>query len=86
MTIRQEHRPCIRRLLNTLSAGVFAINFPVFVLASALSRGLRFFVVSGLIYLYGPAIGKFIDRYFNLLTWVFGILLVLGFVVVKYLL
>jgi len=70
----------------TLSAGVFAINFPVFVLASVLSRGLRFFVVSGLIYLYGPAIGRFIDRYFNLLTWVFGILLVLGFVVVKYVL
>lgn len=70
----------------TLSAGVFAINFPVFVLASILSRGLRFFVVAGLIYRFGPPMSRFIDRYFNLLTWVFGALIVLGFMVVKFLL
>ncbi len=70
----------------TLSAGVFAINFPVFVLASFLSRGLRFFVVAGLIYRFGPPMSRFIDRYFNLLTWVFGALIILGFVVVKFLL
>jgi membrane protein YqaA with SNARE-associated domain len=70
----------------TLSAGVFSINFPVFVLASVLSRGLRFFIVAGLIFKFGPSISRFIDRYFNLLAWVFGILVVLGFVVVEYLL
>ena len=53
----------------TISAGVFAINFPVLVLASTLSRGLRFFLVAGLIYRYGEPIHSFIDRYFNLLTW-----------------
>ena len=67
----------------TISAGVFSINFPVFVLASALSRGLRFFLVAGLIYRYGESIGSFIDRYFNILTWVFALLLVLGFVVIR---
>lgn len=67
----------------TLSAGVFSINFPVFVIASALSRGLRFFLVAGLIFRFGPPISRFIDRYFNALTWAFGILLVLGFVVVE---
>ena len=66
----------------TISAGVFAINFPVFVLASTLSRGLRFFVMAGLIYRYGESIRLFIDRYFNLLAWIFGLLLVLGFVLV----
>lgn len=70
----------------TLSAGVFAINLPVFVVASALSRGLRFSIVAGLIYQFGPPISRFIDRYFNLLTWVFGALLVLGFVVIEFLL
>jgi len=70
----------------TLSAGVFAINFPVFLLASLLSRGLRFFVVAGLIYRFGRPMSRFIDRYFNLLTWVFGALVILGFVVVKLLL
>ncbi len=67
----------------TLSAGVFAINFPVFVLASALSRGLRFFILAGLIYRFGEAIGGFIDRYFERLMWAFGILLVGGFVVIE---
>ena len=66
----------------TISAGVFAINFPIFVLASTLSRGLRFFVMAGLIYRYGESIRLFIDRYFNLLAWIFGLLLVLGFVLV----
>ena len=67
----------------TISAGVFAINFPVFVFASTLSRGLRFFLVAGLIYRYGEPIRSFIDRYFNLLTWVFGLLLVLGFILME---
>ena len=68
----------------TISAGVFSINFPIFVLASVLSRGLRFFLVAGLIYRFGPSISSFIDRYFNLLTWVFGVLVVLGFVAVEF--
>lgn len=70
----------------TLSAGVFSINFPVFVLASVLSRGLRFFVIAWLFFWFGVPIGRFIDRYFNLLSWVFGALLILGFVVIKYVL
>lgn len=70
----------------TLSAGVFSISFPVFMLASVLSRGLRFFVVAGLIYRFGAPISRVIDRYFNILTWVFGALIVLGFLVVKYVL
>ena len=69
----------------TLSAGVFSINFPVFVLASILSRGLRFFAEAGLIYWFGPSISRFIDRYFNLLAWLFGALIILGFLVVKHL-
>jgi membrane protein YqaA with SNARE-associated domain len=68
----------------TLSAGVFSINFPIFVLASVLSRGVRFFAEAGLIFWKGPSISRFIDRYFNLLSWLFGVLLVLGFLLVKY--
>jgi membrane protein YqaA with SNARE-associated domain len=67
----------------TLSSGVFSINFGVFVLASVLSRGLRFFALAALIYYFGPPITRFIDRYFNLLVWVFGALLILGFVVIE---
>ncbi len=67
----------------TLSAGAFDINFGVFVVASALSRGLRFFAVAALIYRFGPPIARFIDRYFDWLAWGFGILLVVGFLVVE---
>jgi membrane protein YqaA with SNARE-associated domain len=70
----------------TLSSGVFSINFGVFVLASLLSRGLRFFVVAALIYHFGPPITRFIDRYFNLLAIAFGVLLVGGFVLIEFLL
>jgi len=68
----------------TIASGVWAIHFPVFVLASVLSRGGRFFLVAGLLRIFGPKIKSFIDRYFNLLTIVFVVLLIGGFVVVKY--
>ncbi len=70
----------------TLSAGIFSIHLGIFTLASVLSRGLRFFVIAVLIYHYGPPVSRFIDKRFNLLTWVFGGLLILGFVVIKVLL
>jgi membrane protein YqaA with SNARE-associated domain len=68
----------------TITAGAFRINFVVFLVASAVSRSARFFLVGGLIYLFGPKIQSFIDRYFNTLVIVFVILLVLGFIVIKY--
>lgn len=70
----------------TLSAGVFQISFPIFMVASMLSRGLRFFVIAGLVYRYGEPIAGFIDRHFASLSWAFGILLVGGFVALRYLL
>jgi membrane protein YqaA with SNARE-associated domain len=68
----------------TISAGAFGINFPVFLLASAVSRAARFFIVGWLIYRFGPGIRAFIDRYFNVLAVVFVILLVGGFVLIRY--
>jgi membrane protein YqaA with SNARE-associated domain len=49
----------------TVSAGVFDINLLMFVIASIASRGARFFLVSWLIWRFGPGIKTFIDRYFN---------------------
>ena len=71
--------------LFTISAGAFKINFAVFVLASAVSRSARFFLVGGLIYIFGPKIKAFIDRYFDILAVAFTVLLIAGFVVIKYL-
>ena len=68
----------------TIAAGFFEISFFPFVLASLLSRGARFFLVGGLICWFGPVIQRFIDRYFNILTIVFVILVFGGFLLVKY--
>lgn len=68
----------------TISAGAFKINFPVFVFASLVSRSARFFLVGWLIFVYGAGIRSFIDRYFNLLTIVFFILLIGGFILIKW--
>ena len=70
----------------TIGAGVFHINLVIFFIASATSRSLRFFLVAWLIYKYGPAMREFIEKYFNLLTVVFMVLLVGGFLLVKYVL
>ncbi len=65
--------------LFTLSGGAFAINFKIFVLASVLSRSLRFFGVAALIYAFGEPVKRFIDQYLDLLSIAFVILLVAGF-------
>lgn len=67
----------------TVSAGVFGIGFGMFVLASAVSRSARFFLVAALIYRFGPRIREFVERYFNLLTVVFLVLLLAGFAALK---
>jgi membrane protein YqaA with SNARE-associated domain len=69
----------------TIAAGAFQVNFPTLVIASALSRPARFFLVGGLIYFFGPRVKTFIDKYFDWLTIAFVILLILGFVLIKYL-
>jgi membrane protein YqaA with SNARE-associated domain len=70
----------------TISSGFFRFNVGLFVLASAIGRSFRFFLVAGLIFFFGPPIRTFIDRYFNVLTVVFMVLLLGGFILLKYLL
>jgi len=70
--------------LFTITAGVFKINLITFTIVVLLSRGARFFLLGGLIWRFGPSIGNFVDRYFNLLVILFSILLVGGFFLVKY--
>ena len=70
----------------TITAGAFKIDFWVFAIASAVSRGARFFIVGGIIYYYGESIKRFIDRYFNILSIAFVVILITGFAAVKLLL
>lgn len=66
----------------TIGAGTFFVNFRVFVLASLASRAGRFFLVAGTIQWLGPWMKEILEKYFNLFTVLFFILLGLGFYVV----
>lgn len=68
----------------TIASGVTQLDIWVFVLASIVSRGMRFFAVAGLLYWLGPPIRDFIERRLGLLFTIFVILLVGGFVVARY--
>lgn len=67
----------------TIAGGAFAVPLLPFVLISVVSRGARFALVGTLIYFFGPPVKSFIDRYFNLLSILFVVLLVGGFALVK---
>ena len=67
----------------TLTAGMFRISFPVFVLASFVSRSLRFVLLAGLVWKFGPGIRAFIDRHFDRLALLFTVLLVGGFFLIR---
>jgi len=68
----------------TLTAGFFRVSFPIFVLASLVSRSARFFIVATVMYFGGAKMQVFIEEHFDKLSILFVVLLVLGFIVVKY--
>jgi membrane protein YqaA with SNARE-associated domain len=67
----------------TVSAGAFGVSLPGFVAASVVGRGLRFGIVATLLRFWGEAAREFIDRHLGLLTILFAILLVGGFVLLR---
>ncbi len=69
----------------TISSGAFQINLVAFIVASFIGRAGRFFLVAFLIWKFGPQIKSFIDKYFNWLALAFTVLLIGGFVAIKYL-
>lgn len=68
----------------TITAGVFNINFSMFMLASLIGRGMRFFFVGWLIWKFGSPIKSFIDKYLNLLAILFTVLLIGCFLLIRY--
>lgn len=69
----------------TITAGVFHIALLPFIVASIIGRGARFFLVAALLWWFGAPIKAFVEKYFNLLTLVFGVLIVGGFLIMKWL-
>ena len=69
----------------TVTGGAFDVNIFLFIIASVFGRAGRFFLVAYLIWKFGKQIESFIDKYFNWLAIGFTVLLVGGFVGIKYL-
>ncbi len=68
----------------TIGAGAFYVDFRTFMVASIVSRGARFFLVAGAIQFMGPWVKELIEKYFNLFSIIFVMLLILGFWLVKH--
>lgn len=72
----------------TIAAGVFHEQVSLWTLlgASVIGRTGRFVLVAGAIYYFGPPIKRLLDKYLELFTVLFMVLLIGGFVLVKYVL
>ncbi|MDX2224008.1 MAG: YqaA family protein [Rhodospirillaceae bacterium] len=68
----------------TIASGAANLDIWTFGVASAVSRSARFFLVAALLWKFGAPIRYFVERYLNLLTVVFFVLLIGGFVAIKY--
>jgi membrane protein DedA with SNARE-associated domain len=69
----------------TIASGVAGLDLVTFMIASAVARGGRFFLVAGLLWQFGPPIRGFIERNLGWLTVLFFLVLFGGFLAVRYL-
>ena len=69
----------------TILSGTTGLNLVVFTVASIIARGLRFFVVAALLWKFGAPIRDFIERRLGLMFTLFVVILLGGFLAVKYL-
>ena len=72
--------------ISTIAAGATGMDLLPFIIISSIGRAARFFLVGGLIYFIGPKVRVYIDKYFDKLAIGFLILLIAGFVAIKYIL
>jgi membrane protein YqaA with SNARE-associated domain len=67
----------------TIASGATGLDPTVFIIASILSRGARFFLIAALLWRFGAPIRGFLERYLAPLTVLFFVLLFGGFVAAK---
>ncbi len=69
----------------TIASGAAGFNFWVFMTASAITRGARFFIVATLLHFWGEAVKEFIERRLTLVTTGVAVGVVGGFVALRFL-
>lgn len=70
--------------VTTVFSGMVGMSIPAFFIVSVIARGMRFYLVAALLYWFGEPIRAFIEKYLGLLTVLFFLLLVGGFVAIKF--
>lgn len=68
----------------TILAGATHMNLLGFIAASIVARSMRFYLVAGLLYWFGAPVREFIEKRLSLVTTIFVVLLVGGFVAIKF--
>ena len=68
----------------TIASGAVHLNLITFLVASIVSRGMRFFLVSTLLWYFGPPVRKIIEKNLNFFAILFFAILLLGFIVIRY--
>ncbi len=68
----------------TIAAGVSHVSLGTFIVASIIARAMRFYIVAALLYWFGPPIRDFIEKRLTLVTTLFVVLLIGGFIAVRY--
>ena len=71
------------QVLDTIAAGATHMPFAPFLLVSALGRGARFFLVAGILRMFGAPVRRTLERNFDLAALIFLVLLFGGFLVIK---
>ena len=68
----------------TIASGVFNLNIFLFIITAIAARGLRFYLLAGLLFVFGEKIKVLIDKYFNILAILFFILLIGSVLLIKF--
>ena len=61
----------------TIVSGILSFNFPIFILISLLSRGLRFFIVSYLSFKFGDTFTKYMNKHGSKWFSILGIIIIM---------
>ena len=69
----------------SIAAGAAHFSLPLFIAASAVTRGVRFFLIAALLRRFGAPVRDFVERRLTAVTSLVGVALVAGFVAVKFL-
>lgn len=69
----------------TIAAGLFGVPIPALVIGSLIGRSGRYFLIAGLVSIFGEKVSKFIEKNFDLFTLIFAACVIGGFIALRYL-